>query len=178
MVDLDGLFDHSDFLSINCPLNEETRGMINTARLEQMKDTSYLINTARGPIVDEAALLTALEGDVIAGAAIDVFEVEPPPADHPLFGTLPLPLTRCTRFRPLTRASSGDRRFSREADHDPPLHLLDRRVLCRHRRSLRRALPRAGGRLRPCHRLDRREGRGGGIRFHIQAGQALKPTAL
>ena len=91
MVDLDALFDHSDFLSINCPLNEETRGMINTARLEQMKDTSYLINTARGPIVDEAALLTALEGDVIAGAAIDVFEVEPPPADHPLFGTLPAP---------------------------------------------------------------------------------------
>ena len=151
MVDLDGLFDNSDFLSINCPLNEETRGMINAARLEQMKDTSFLINTARGPIVDEAALLTALEGDVIAGAAIDVFEVEPPPADHPLFGTstLPLPLTRCTRFRPLTRASSGDRGVSREADHDPPLHLLDRRVLCRHRRSLRRALPRAGGRLRP-----------------------------
>ena len=84
LVGLDELFRRSDFLTINCPLNETTRGMVNASKLSLMKDTAYLINTARGPIVDEAALYRALVEKKIAGAGLDVFEVEPTPADNPL----------------------------------------------------------------------------------------------
>ena len=84
LVALDELFRRSDFLTINCPLNETTRGMVNASKLSLMKDTAYLINTARGPIVDEAALYRALVEKKIAGAGLDVFEVEPTPADNPL----------------------------------------------------------------------------------------------
>jgi phosphoglycerate dehydrogenase-like enzyme len=65
-------------------LNETTRGMVNASKLSLMKNTAYLINTARGPIVDEAALYRALVEKKIAGAGLDVFEVEPTPADNPL----------------------------------------------------------------------------------------------
>jgi len=84
LVGLDELFRRSDFLTVNCPLNETTRGMVNASKLSLMKDTAYLINTARGPIVDEAALYRALVEKKIAGAGLDVFEVEPTPADNPL----------------------------------------------------------------------------------------------
>ncbi|WP_295552364.1 hydroxyacid dehydrogenase [Limnohabitans sp. Rim8] len=84
LVDLETLFARSDFLTINCPLNSETRGLVNGRLLALMKNTSYLINTARGPIVDEAALYAALVSHQIAGAGLDVFEVEPTPADNPL----------------------------------------------------------------------------------------------
>jgi len=84
LVALDELFRRSDFLAINCPLNETTRGMVNASKLSLMKDTAYLINTSRGPIVDEAALYRALVEKKIAGAGLDVFEVEPTPADNPL----------------------------------------------------------------------------------------------
>ena len=84
LVALDELFRRSDFLTVNCPLNETTRGMVNARKLSLMKDTAYLINTARGPIVDEAALYRALVEKKIAGAGLDVFEVEPTPADNPL----------------------------------------------------------------------------------------------
>jgi phosphoglycerate dehydrogenase-like enzyme len=86
MVSQDELFERSDFISINCPLTDETKGLVNKTRFAQMKDSAFLINTARGPIVDETDLLHALESDVIAGAAIDVFEEEPSPASNPLFG--------------------------------------------------------------------------------------------
>ena len=85
MVDQDALFERSDFISVNCPLNDDTQGLVNAARFAQMKDSAFLINTARGPIVDEADLLHALESDAIAGAAIDVFAEEPSPKDNPLF---------------------------------------------------------------------------------------------
>ena len=75
-------------MSIHCPLNETTRGTINAESFALIKDTAYLINTARGPIVDEAALITALREGQIAGAGIDVQEVEPPALDNPLY-TLP-----------------------------------------------------------------------------------------
>ena len=74
-----------DFLSVNCPKNEETDGMVGTAELAAMRSTAFVVNTARGGIVDEAALYDALKRDVIAGAGIDPFVVEPPSADHPLF---------------------------------------------------------------------------------------------
>lgn len=83
-TDLDTLLRESDFVSIHCPLNDQTRGMIGAAQLAMMKPTAFLINTARGAIVDEAALVLALREHKIAGAGIDVFDTEPIPAGHPL----------------------------------------------------------------------------------------------
>jgi phosphoglycerate dehydrogenase-like enzyme len=85
LVSLEEACRESDFLSINTPLNEETRGLIGGPQLALMRRTAFLINTARGGIVDEAALAAALREGRIAGAGIDVFEDEPPPKDHPFF---------------------------------------------------------------------------------------------
>jgi D-3-phosphoglycerate dehydrogenase len=84
MVDLDTLLARSDFVSLNCDLNPTSYRLINTATLEKMRPTAVLINSARGSIVDEAALIEALQGGIIAGAAMDVFEVEPLPLTSPL----------------------------------------------------------------------------------------------
>jgi len=84
LVDLDTLLAESDFVCINCPLTPETFHLIDAARLRRMKPSALLINTARGPIVDQAALMRALQEGWIAGAALDVFEREPLPADDPL----------------------------------------------------------------------------------------------
>jgi len=74
-----------DFLSVNCPKNEETNGMVGQAELASMKPTAFVVNTARGNIVDEKALYEALKANVIAGAGIDPFVVEPATPDDPLF---------------------------------------------------------------------------------------------
>ena len=84
LVSLDELFFRSDVLSINCPLTESTRHIVNTERLAQMKPTAYLINTARGPVVDQTALAKALQEQQIAGAGLDVLEEEPPPLEDPI----------------------------------------------------------------------------------------------
>jgi D-3-phosphoglycerate dehydrogenase len=84
LVDLDSLLREADFLCVNCPLNEQTRHMIGAHQFALMKPTAFFVNTARGPIVDEKALYQALSTRAIAGAAIDVFEQEPTPADNPL----------------------------------------------------------------------------------------------
>jgi len=76
----------SDFITIHTPLTSETRHIVNRETLAMMKPTAYLVNTARGPMVDADALAHALERNTIAGAAIDVFDKEPPPPDYPLFG--------------------------------------------------------------------------------------------
>jgi phosphoglycerate dehydrogenase-like enzyme len=78
------LFQQSDFISVHLQLSDRTRGLVNKTDLEMMKKTAYLINTSRGPIIDEAALITALQHGTIAGAGLDVFDVEPLPTDHPL----------------------------------------------------------------------------------------------
>ncbi|MFM7108127.1 MAG: D-2-hydroxyacid dehydrogenase [Planctomycetaceae bacterium] len=83
-VDLDRLFSESDVVSLHCPLTPETRGLVDVRRLALMKPTAFLVNTARGALVDEAALAAALEAGRIAGAGIDVLAVEPPPAANPL----------------------------------------------------------------------------------------------
>jgi phosphoglycerate dehydrogenase-like enzyme len=79
----DELFRQSDFITIHVVLSTRTRGLIGTAELGSMKPTAFLVNTSRGPIVDEAALVAALRGGKIAGAGLDVFDVEPLPLDHP-----------------------------------------------------------------------------------------------
>jgi D-3-phosphoglycerate dehydrogenase len=84
LVDTDTLFRESDFLTVNCPLSEATRGLVSRRLIGLMKPTAYLINTARGPIVDERALYEALSSGSIAGAGLDVFEEEPPPPDNPI----------------------------------------------------------------------------------------------
>jgi D-3-phosphoglycerate dehydrogenase len=83
--DLDAVLPRADFVSIHCPKTPETVGMFNAARLKRMKPTAYLINTARGGIVDEPALHDALVSGKLAGAGLDVFEQEPPPSGHSLF---------------------------------------------------------------------------------------------
>ena len=83
-VDLDDLMARSDFIILQCALTDETRGMISRERLAMMKPTAYLVNTARGPIVDELALIEALRDRQIAGAALDVFAREPIEKDNPL----------------------------------------------------------------------------------------------
>lgn len=80
----DELFARADFLSIHVVLSERTRGLVGAADLARMKPSAFLVNTARGPIVDKAALIEALEAGRIAGAAIDVYDAEPLPLDDPL----------------------------------------------------------------------------------------------
>ncbi len=82
--ELDDLLMEADIVSIHTPLTKETYHLINEEKLKMMKKTAYLINTARGPVVDTKALVKALEEKWIAGAALDVFEEEPLPPDHPL----------------------------------------------------------------------------------------------
>ena len=83
---LEDLLAASDYVTVHTPLNEETRGLIGARAFELMKPSAYLINCARGPIVDEPALCDALRDGQIAGAGLDVVESASPPADHPLFG--------------------------------------------------------------------------------------------
>src|ERR1700716_3671181 len=85
VADLDAALPRADFVSIHCPKTSETVGMFNAARLKRMKPTAYLINTARGGIIDEPALHAALVSGKLAGAGLDVFEQEPPPIGHSLF---------------------------------------------------------------------------------------------
>jgi len=84
LVGLEDVFRRADVLSVNCPLTPETHHLVNAERLALMKPTAYLINTARGPIVDQQALTKVLQEKKIAGAGLDVFEVEPVPADAPI----------------------------------------------------------------------------------------------
>ncbi len=84
-LNLDDLLAQSDFVSLHVPLTPQTRGLINRDSLRKMKQTALLINAARGPVVDTAALLEALQAGWIAGAALDVTDPEPLPAAHPLY---------------------------------------------------------------------------------------------
>ncbi len=84
IVPLDVVFAQADVVTLHCPLTPETARMVDAGRLASMKPTALLVNTARGGLVDEAALVAALSRGRLAGAALDVLAVEPPPADHPL----------------------------------------------------------------------------------------------
>jgi D-3-phosphoglycerate dehydrogenase len=84
LVDLQSVFRRADFIAVNCPLMDSTHHLVNAERLALMKPTAFLINTARGPIVDQKALTKALQERRIAGAGLDVLEKEPPDADDPI----------------------------------------------------------------------------------------------
>ncbi len=83
-VEMDELLARADVVSLHTPLNAATRGLISSAELARMKPTALLVNTCRGPVIDEAALIVALQQGQIAGAALDVLEKEPPAPDNPL----------------------------------------------------------------------------------------------
>ena len=117
-VDCETVFRESDVVSLHCPLNDENQGFVNANLLSQMKPTAFMVNTARGPLVDEAALAKALNEEQIAGAATDVLSVEPPSADNPLFGAKNLIITphigwatRAARERLMNIAADNLRAF-------------------------------------------------------------------
>jgi glycerate dehydrogenase len=117
-VDLETLFRTSDVVSLHCPLTAETRNLVNAQRLAWMKPTAFLLNTGRGPLVDEVALAEALNRERIAGAGLDVLSVEPPPASSPLLQARNCYLTphlawatRAARARLLNTAVANVRAF-------------------------------------------------------------------
>ena len=87
LVDKETLFKEADIISVHLVLSDRSRGLVGAAELAMMKPTAYLVNISRGPIVDEKALIDALERKAIAGAALDTFDIEPLPLDHPLLKT-------------------------------------------------------------------------------------------
>jgi glycerate dehydrogenase len=117
-VGLEELFRQSDVISLHCPLTAETHKLVNHQRLGLMKPSAYLINTSRGPVVDEQALAEALNAGRIAGAGLDVLATEPPAADNPLFGAKNCCITphiawasRAARQRLLNTAVASVRAF-------------------------------------------------------------------
>ncbi|MFO7696885.1 MAG: D-2-hydroxyacid dehydrogenase [Anaerolineae bacterium] len=84
MVDFPTLLQRSDVVTFHTPLTPDTEGMLNAETLKLMKKTAFVINTSRGPVIDSQALADALNSDQLAGAGLDVIDIEPPPADHPL----------------------------------------------------------------------------------------------
>ncbi|MXW02078.1 MAG: C-terminal binding protein [Holophagales bacterium] len=111
-VSFDELLERSDYLSMHAPLNAETRHMLSGREFAAMKESAVVINAGRGPTIDEAALIAALESGGIAAAALDVLEQEPPAADNPLLGMDNVILTphvasATTRMRPVTRRRVG-----------------------------------------------------------------------
>jgi len=96
-VELDELIRTSDYISLHCPLTPETKHLFSTEAFQKMKRSAYLVNTARGPVIDEAALAQALDQNLIAGAALDVMEKEPP-GTSPLFGRDNIIVTPHTSF--------------------------------------------------------------------------------
>jgi D-3-phosphoglycerate dehydrogenase len=111
---LNELLDQSDYVSLHCPLSEETFHMIGAAQLQRMRAHALLINTARGPVVDEEALIAALQSGGIAGAGIDAFEQEPPHRDSPLLQMDNVALTPHSAYYSDASAARAHRRVAEE----------------------------------------------------------------
>ncbi|MBS7610235.1 hydroxyacid dehydrogenase [Candidatus Bathyarchaeota archaeon] len=133
--DLDALLRESDVVTIHTPLTEETRGLIGSREIGLMKDGSYLINTARGAIVDEKALYEALRIGKLAGAGLDVLTVEPPTPENPLLNLENVVLTphigndTVEAFRRLSLQAAED--IIRVLDGEPPLNPVNPEALAR-----------------------------------------------
>jgi len=97
-VELDALLARSDYISVHAPLTPQTRGMLNADAFAKMKKGVYIVNTARGPMIDETALVAALDSGQVGGAALDVMTTEPPAKDSPLLGRDNVVLTSHTAF--------------------------------------------------------------------------------
>jgi D-3-phosphoglycerate dehydrogenase len=95
----DALLARSDVLSLHLLLNDETRGWLSAERIARMRDGAILVNTARGALVDEAAMIAALQSGKLRHAALDVFDVEPMPASHPLYALDNVTLSAHSAFR-------------------------------------------------------------------------------
>lgn len=126
---LEEVLEKSDFVSLHCPLTAENRHLINTERLKTMKPTAFLINTSRGPLVDEQALAEALNQGIIAGAGLDVLEVEPPAATNPLLTAQNCHITphiawatRAARSRLMDTAVENVRAFL----HGAPVNVINK----------------------------------------------------
>jgi len=136
LVDLEPLFRQSDFLVVCCALTDETRGLIGEKALGLMKPTAYLINVARGPIVDEQALIRALREKRIAGAGLDVFEKEPP-YDSPLLeleNVVAGPHVAALAQDALRRVSIWVAEDTiRVLNHEPPMYPVNPQVLQKNR---------------------------------------------
>jgi phosphoglycerate dehydrogenase-like enzyme len=133
LVDLEALLRQSDFVCLACPLSEQTHHLIDATGLSMMKPTAFLINVARGPVVDEPALVDALRRKAIMGAALDVFEQEPPALDNPLFALDNVILAPHSAawtdevFRDNGRAACGG--IVALLNHQAPSHVVNRDVL-------------------------------------------------
>jgi D-3-phosphoglycerate dehydrogenase / 2-oxoglutarate reductase len=127
------LLREADYISIHVPLTDETRGLIDTSALRQMKPTAILINTSRGAVVDEAALVQALQEGWIAGAALDVLASEPPPPDHPLLSLPNVMVTPHVAFYSVAAIEELARRAAEQVAQvlrgEIPTHLVNRTVL-------------------------------------------------
>ncbi|MCC6790482.1 MAG: C-terminal binding protein [Thermomicrobiales bacterium] len=130
---LDELLGAADFVSLHLPANEQTRHLIDEPALRAMKPTAWLINTSRGAIVDEAALVRALDEGWIAGAALDVLASEPPPADHPLLGRPDTIVTPHVAFASAEAMVELRRRAAEHVAHvlrgERPPHIVNPAVL-------------------------------------------------
>lgn len=133
LVGLEDLFRRADVLSVSCPLTPETRHIVNAERLAMMKPTAYLINTARGPIVDQKALTVALQEGRIAGAGLDVLEQEPPDPDDPILkldNVILAPHALCWTDQCFAGNGAADVRAVLDIQHGrEPRGLLNRDVL-------------------------------------------------
>jgi D-3-phosphoglycerate dehydrogenase len=133
VVPLDELLRKSDYVVVACLLNDETRHLVDARALSLMKREAYLINVARGPIVDEAALIAALRAGTIAGAALDVFEQEPPAKDNPLLtmdNVIVTPHSLCWTDQCFAGlGGSAIQSIVDLAQKRVPMYVVDRRVL-------------------------------------------------
>lgn len=133
MVGLTHLFRESDILTVNCPLNKETHNIVNSDLLSLMKPTAYLINTARGPIVDQKALTEALTAGRIAGAGLDVFSEEPTAADDPLMkldNVILTPHSLCWTDQCFGGIGASDVKAVLKVMHgEEPAHIVNREIL-------------------------------------------------
>lgn len=133
LVDVETLLKESDFISLHTPLTDETKYTINEKTLAMMKPTAYLINTSRGPLVDENALYKALKEGLIAGAGLDVMEQEPPSADNPLLTLDNIIITPHVAFSSdkanILLREKAIQEAIRGAKGEKPIHWVNRRAM-------------------------------------------------